>query len=181
MCPAGACCRLPLVSLINLERWLTDDPNPLPSAPDTFHDTGYMPDSIQRFESDLNFPQFPSHVALDSPAVTYHSRLLANNARAAKPIWAITPSYCDPTCDTDRLLLKLVQDLRAAHSGDGDGDGWEEAKEASFPSANSLLDSMKVDVCRPLASAIARHLVGEIMVSSLPESAAVSPSPPKGD
>ena len=98
------------------------------------------------------------------------ARVTANTMGAGSPIWSAVPRYTPPTTPIDSLIVNLIESRKLNYQHDAD---IREFSHKNFPSVNSLLNPSVAEPDEPVASTIARHVVGIIRVHTLPEKLAV--------
>lgn len=98
------------------------------------------------------------------------ARVTATMVGKESPIWSAVPRYTTPTTSIDRLIASLIETRRLNYEY---GAGIREFSYKNFPSVNSLLNPSAVEPDEPVASAIAKHVMGVIRVHTLPEKLAV--------
>ncbi|KAF2839117.1 hypothetical protein M501DRAFT_992106 [Patellaria atrata CBS 101060] len=113
-------------------------------------------------------PLTPSSTLQDPVLLNYTpQRLLANRIRDAKPPWATTPTWTEPTNRHDHMIMRLITKRRGARD-------LHEFAHAHFPRIPALLNPVQGD---EVSSTIARNIVGIINEYTFPERLAWQISP----
>jgi hypothetical protein len=125
-------------------------------------------------------PPWPSDLASEFDNALTLGRLEANGFRSNRPLWALSPRFCRPTCKMDYLVHTLMHQGR--HSTGA--ASVVEFTRPDFPSVGSLLNPVVTEVTdkentmgpktiEEGAEASAHHIADAINVPTMPEKIAV--------